>query len=113
MTANRASALRNTMIATVALIGTAVSFGITAAPVHAADTYYTAKLAAPVDGEQRAVLGDTLWTCAGDSCTAPRDTSRPQITCERLAKKFGEVTTFTTPKGALEADKLASCNKKA
>lgn len=105
MTANRFTALRATMIAAAALIGTT-------APAYAADAYYTAKLAAPVASEQRAVLGDTLWTCTGDSCSAPRDTSRPQVTCERLAKKFGEVTSFTTPKGALEADKLASCNKK-
>lgn len=108
----RSSAVRSTMIAAVALMGSVATFGVTASPVHAAEAYYTAKLAAPVTGQQRAVLGDTLWTCSGDSCSAPRDTSRPQITCERLARKFGDVTAFTTPKGDLEADKLATCNKK-
>ena len=113
MTAIRTNVLRNTMIATAALIGTVATFGVTTTPVRAAETYYTAKLAAPVDGEQRAVLGDTMWTCAGDSCTAPRDTSRPKITCERLVKKFGEVSSFATPKGELSGKKLAGCNAKA
>ncbi|MDE2561953.1 MAG: hypothetical protein KGL48_06845 [Sphingomonadales bacterium] len=113
MTALSTNLFRNTMIATAALLGTVGSFGLTAAPVRAADAYYTAKLATPVSGAQQAVLGDALWSCAGDTCTGTRDTSRPQVTCERLAGKFGEVTTFATPKGELEADQLAKCNKKA
>jgi len=113
MSAISTNVLRNTMIATAALIGTIGSFGLTAAPVRAADAYYTAKLATPVEGAQQAVLGDALWSCAGDSCTGTRDTSRPQITCERLAEKFGTLTSFTSPKGELAADKLAKCNKKA
>lgn len=113
MTAISTNVLRNTMIATAALLGTIGSFGLTASPVRAADAYYTAKLATPIEGAQQAVLGDALWNCAGDSCTGTRDTSRPQITCERLAGKFGEVTAFTTPKGEMAADQLAKCNKKA
>jgi hypothetical protein len=52
-----------------------------------------------------------MWKCAGDQCSAPAQDSRPLMVCQKVAKKFGPVTRFVSPSGALSDDELAKCNQ--
>jgi hypothetical protein len=115
MLALRTSALRPLLPAILALVGTAASFGITAAPARAAapGAFYTVTLAVPLAAPAKMVEGETLWSCAGSECSAARDTSRPAVVCARLARKVGQVTSFVTPKGEMPAEDLARCNTAA
>lgn len=110
MTALNNGALRHFLPAALALAGTALSFGVTATPSHAAATYYSATLAAPLAATKRFMNGDTPWSCTGSECTGARDTSRPAVVCARLVKKVGPVTRFATPEGELAAEDLTKCN---
>ena len=105
--------IRTATIALVALIGSAVGFTATTSTAHAeTGAFYTAKLATPVKSLQHIALGDTVWSCEGGECHAPRDTSRTVVTCERLATKLGGVASFTAQGGALGDDDLTKCNHK-
>ncbi len=112
MIAQPTSTLRQLLPAVLALVATAGSFVLTAAPVRAADAnaFYSVTLAAPVAKPAKLMLGDVLWNCAGASCSAAQDTARPVIVCTKLAAKVGQISTFTTPKGELAAEDLARCN---
>ena len=110
-------ATRNTLFAqlfpaVLALVGTAATFAATATPAHAAqaNAYYTVTLAAPVAKPAKLMLGDVLWNCAGDTCSAGQDTARPVVVCTKLAAKVGQVNRFATPKGELAAEDIARCN---
>ncbi|MCA1662561.1 MAG: hypothetical protein LC648_10620 [Novosphingobium sp.] len=97
--------------AAAAILGTALSFGATTAPAHAAlSPYYQAQLATPVTGAARDIQNDVAWKCEGDACRGSEGNSRAEVVCARLARKFGEVTAFTVKGEALEPDKLAKCN---
>ena len=105
--------IRTLAIALAALAGAAGGFAATTSPVHAeTGAYYTAKLATPVKSLTHIALGDTMWSCEGGECHAPRDTSRTVVTCERLATKLGGVASFTAQGGALGDDDLTKCNHK-
>lgn len=104
--------VRHAFIAVVALLGTGIGFGATTAPARAAAPSYTAELAVPVSAPKQIVLGDAFWSCAGTTCHAASDTSRAEVSCARLAGKFGGVARFTSPKGELEGEGLAKCNVK-
>lgn len=110
---NRSNTIRTVTIAFAAMLGTTIGFGATTAPARA-DTgaYYTAKLATPVKSLKTVALGDTVWSCEGGECRAPKDGSRSVITCERLATKLGGVEAFTAQGSALGADELGKCNHK-
>ncbi|MEO0032615.1 MAG: hypothetical protein RIS94_2373 [Pseudomonadota bacterium] len=112
MFARRDGGLGRLVPAVVALALSAGTFALTAQPVRAEGAYYTAALAAPLAAPKQVIEGGLLWHCAGDSCTAARDTSRPAIVCARLARSVGEVARFATPKGDLAAEDLARCNGK-
>ncbi len=112
MIAIQSSAFRQLVPAVLALVGTAASFAFTAAPVRAADanSYYSVTLAAPVAKPAKLMLGDVLWNCAGDTCSAGQDTARPVVVCTKLAAKVGTINKFVTPKGELAAEDMARCN---
>ena len=110
MTALNRSALRQLLPAALALAGTALSFGVTATPSHAAASYYAVTLETPLAAPKRFMNGDTPWACAGNECTAPRDTSRAAVVCARLVKKVGTIARFATPEGELAAEDLTKCN---
>lgn len=112
MIAIRNSAFRQLVPAVLALVGTAASFAVTATPVRAADAnaYYSVTLAAPVAKPAKLMLGDVLWNCAGDTCSAGQDTARPVVVCTKLAAKVGTISKFATPKGELAAEDMARCN---
>ena len=112
MIAIRNSAIRQLLPAVLALVGTAATFAVTATPVRAADSnaYYSVTLAAPVAKPAKLMLGDVLWNCAGDTCSAGQDAARPAVVCTKLAAKVGTISKFATPKGELAAEDMARCN---
>lgn len=112
MTAIQNNAIRQLLPAVLALVGTAASFAVTASPARAADgnAYYSVTLAAPVAKPAKLMLGDVLWNCAGDTCSAGQDTARPVVVCTKLAAKVGTINRFATPKGELAAEDMARCN---
>ena len=79
---------------------------------QAQDAGYRAVLAAPLDAPKREAVDGVLWRCSGDTCVAPRDGSRPLTVCARLARRLGQVVSFSTPSGTLAGDDLARCNAK-
>ena len=87
-----------------ALIGAAV-------PAAAAPVWWSAGLATPLEAPRSAIVNSVMWKCAGDQCSAPAQDSRPLMVCQKVAKKFGPVTRFVSPAGALSADELAKCNQ--
>lgn len=98
----------------MALVWTALSFGLVTAPSPATaqtpgKAFYRAELAQPAT-QTRAIAGDLVWTCQGTSCTANKGTSRPLRVCRDVQRKFGEVVSFTTRNEALPSDQLAKCN---
>jgi hypothetical protein len=112
MNAIRNSAVRQLLPAFLALVGTAASFAVTATPARAADgnAYYSVTLASPVAKPAKLMLGDVLWNCAGDTCSAGQDTARPVVVCTKLAAKVGTINRFATPKGELATEDMARCN---
>ena len=111
MIAIRNSAVRQLIPAVLALVGTAATFAVTATPVRAqGNAYYSVQLAAPVAKPAQMMLGDVLWNCAGDTCSAGQDTARPVVVCTKLAAKVGTINRFATPKGELAAEDMARCN---
>jgi hypothetical protein len=98
----------------LALVWTSLTFGAAVTPAEAKSraVFYTAELAAPAS-EDNAIVGGVVWECTGTTCIAPKTTSsRPKVLCKRVAREFGEITSFTAGDKALEADDLASCNAK-
>jgi hypothetical protein len=109
-TLNR-SPLGSIVFAAAALLGTAVSFGATTSPAHAASgAFYQAQLAAPLDGSKVQVQNGVAWKCEGAECRGSAGGSRAEVVCARLARKFGEVTAFAVQGQDLDAEALAKCN---
>ena len=71
---------------------------------------YAVRLAQPLSGPKQAIIGEVLWKCADDRCTAADAGSRPLVMCQRVAHKFGEVAEFRSAAGDLAAAELAKCN---
>ena len=102
---------RNASVGTLALVYTALTFGVAVAPTTAeaaGTTYYRAELAQPVETGVEVVRG-TAWSCKGTVCVANKANSRPAIVCQRLADKKGEIVSFTIEGEALPAEDLAKC----
>ncbi|MCZ8018263.1 hypothetical protein [Novosphingobium sp.] len=106
---------RTLLAAGLALVGTVTSFAATTNTAHAqsAARVYTATLATAVEAPARKVVNGVQWSCTGTECTGRVDGAAPINTCARVAKAFGQVTKFATPKGEFDADKLARCNAAA
>lgn len=68
-----------------------------------------AKLAAPAAETGRVIADGTVWTCAGDSCTATLTRKANARSCSELAKEVGQVVKF----GDLDETALARCNVRA
>ena len=105
---------RSTRLAAIALAtaATGMAMGLsTATPVAAqGGAYYTATLANAAD-ENRAVAGGVAWVCQGTTCVARKGSSRPLRMCRELQREHGEITAFVADEKALDADKLAQCNR--
>ncbi len=107
-----ANPARAASIGALALVYTALTFGVALAPTPANATtggpYYRAELAQPVETGVEVIRG-TAWSCKGNVCVAGKGTSRPAIMCQRLADKKGNVVSFTIEGEALPAEDLAKC----
>lgn len=102
---------RSLLAAGLAFVGTVLSFSVTTA--HAATNHYSAKLASALPAPQSKVVNDVIWSCAGENCTAPLDGGRAINTCIKVAKTFGQLSSFTGPKGEFSAEDLQRCNAAA
>ena len=110
-TFNSRSSLSQLAFVAAAFVGTALSFGVTTTPAHAAGTaFYEVQLAAPLAGAKTQVLNDVAWKCDGATCRGSQGTSRAEVVCARLARKVGEVASFTAKGEVLDAEGLAKCN---
>ena len=108
--ASRSSLSQLAFIA-AAFVGTALSFGATTSPVQAATTsFYEVQLAAPLNSAKTTVVNDVAWKCDGATCRGSQGTSRAEVVCARLARKVGEVASFTAKGETLDAEGLAKCN---
>lgn len=113
ITATNPSFSRTLVLAGLALFGTVASFSATVSPAQAAGQRYTAKLTTALEAPAKKVVNGVMWHCAGDTCTGAVDGARALNTCVKVAKAFGPVTAFVTPKGELSADDVQSCNAAA
>lgn len=61
---------------------------------------------------QKQLVGSNVWRCADTTCTS---VSKPETTgvtaCREIAKRFGQVSAFTSVDGDLSADQLSKCNE--
>lgn len=102
--------LRTAIVASFA--AAALTFG-GATPSAAQTSGYRAVPVTPATPGARVVVGETLWVCGAEACTAAKSTSRPAIVCEQAAKKVGKLTSFTAAGTAFDEAALAKCNAKA
>ncbi|HEU5482183.1 MAG TPA: hypothetical protein VFU80_03690 [Sphingomicrobium sp.] len=86
------------------------AFALVTTPAAAAT--YRAKPVAPVS-ESRIVARDVLWTCGAVSCVGSTQTGRPLVVCQSLAKKTGELASFTVEGRPIAAAELDRCNASA
>ena len=110
-----ANTARNATVGGLALVYTALTFGVATAPTPALASdgvYYRAELAQPVESKTEIVRG-TAWSCKGTVCVARKSNSRPVIVCQRVAKELGDVKSFTVKGETIAEDKLAKCQGKA
>jgi hypothetical protein len=75
--------------------------------------YYAATpVAAPAKASL--VTRETLWKCAGGTCTAAaKANARDAIVCELVAREVGKLSGFRANGADFDADALAKCNAKA
>ena len=110
-TFNPRSALSQLAFVAAAFVGTALSFGVTASPAHAAGgSFYEVQLATPLASAKTEVMSGVAWKCEGATCRGSQGTSRAEIVCARVARKLGEVASFSAKGEALDAEGLAKCN---
>lgn len=102
---------RTLITAALAIAGTFATFSVTTTPARAATSgAYAAVLVTPLAAPRREIVDGTVWHCEGDRCAAPADGARAQAVCGKVARRFGPVTSFATPQGALSAEQLTRCN---
>ncbi|HPE47707.1 MAG TPA: hypothetical protein PLR76_04890 [Hyphomonas sp.] len=78
-----------------------------AAPAFAAT--FTFETAQPLAKDHYTLEG-AVWTCDGTTCTG--DLNRKKITvvmCKKIAKKTGEIVSFTSKDFELSAEDLEAC----
>ena len=94
--------------ASLGLVATAAvaSLTLAGAPAEARTNgfFYSVELAEPV-------AAGVAWACQGTTCVARKGSSRPLRMCRELQREHGEITAFVADEKALDADKLAQCNR--
>ncbi len=103
---------RNLILAGLAFFGTVSGFAATTSPAQGAARggAYVASLAHPLEAPKQQILDGALWRCEGSTCSAPASGGRAVLACNRIARTFGEVARFETPRGELTAEDLTRCN---
>jgi hypothetical protein len=102
---------RTLFAAALAIVGTVVSFSATTSAAQAAGAY-SARLAAPLAEARQEILSGAVWKCQAETCTGTDNGSSPANNCARVAKTFGRVASFASPRGELSAEQLERCNAK-
>lgn len=70
---------------------------------------YRAGLATPVTATL--IVKDLRWACIGDSCSALRTGTSPDVNvCAAVARKLGPVTSFSAGNETFDAAALQKCN---
>ena len=87
-------------------------FALSPAEAHAGTAFYHATLVSPFAEPKKEIIDGVLWSCAGDACSGTKSGSRPVIVCGRLARRVGEIASFSAAGDVLDASKLAACNKR-
>ena len=59
------------------------------------------------------ILRDTVWKCGDAGCAGSRSNSRPATVCALLARKVGNLRSFSVNGEALGAFDLEKCNARA
>lgn len=103
---------RNRSTITIAVASTLVALAAPAYAERPNGSYYTAIEANP-QGRDSAIISDTIWHRTANGLRGPRAGSRPEIVCAQVARKFGELRSFSADGVAFDADRLASCNLRA
>ena len=105
---------RTLLTAGLALVGTVLSFSVTASPAFANTAPgYKATLSTAIEAPTKKVVNGAMWKCSGANCSGTIDSSRPLTTCVKLVKAFGPVSEFVTPKGEFSAEEIQRCNAAA
>ncbi|MEP7223217.1 MAG: hypothetical protein ABI673_11200 [Novosphingobium sp.] len=78
-------------------------------PAEASAAEWSAKLSAPLPAPRQAIVNSVLWKCAGDTCVAPDQGSRPVLVCRSVSRAFGPVARFASSSGELAAEDLSRC----
>ena len=105
---------RTLLTAGLALVGTVLSFSVTATPAFAGTAPgYKATLSSAIEAPAKKVVNGAMWKCAGADCAGTEDGSRPITTCVKVVKAFGPVSEFVTPKGQFSAEEIQRCNAAA
>ena len=110
---NSQSLSRSLLAAGLALAGTVLSFSATTTQAQAGTAGYSAKLATALEAPKSKVVNGVVWNCAGDACRGAVDGSAPRNVCVKIAKNFGQLSSFTSPKGEFSAEDLQRCNAAA
>lgn len=97
-------------IAQAGVIAAALAFAPGAVAAKAG-YFYSVELAQPVAKPTTTVAGGVAWACEGTSCVARKGSSRPLRMCRELQREHGAIASFTANEEALDADKLAQCNR--
>jgi hypothetical protein len=84
---------------------------IALAPAATAATYSATPANAPTAA--RIIARDISWSCDQGGCRGVTSESRPLVLCQALAKKAGQLVSFTVDGRDLAADQLAKCNSAA
>lgn len=110
----RPNPVRQAAVVGVAMFTTALTFGAALAPAPAqaqSGVYYRATLAQPVEKRTEIIRGGT-FICSGTICVGTKANSRPELVCERLAREFGTLASFSANGTEIEGEALAACGTK-
>jgi hypothetical protein len=89
-----------------------LAFALMSTPALAAAPHFQAE-AVVQPAKSKVALRDTLWNCAGATCSAHESSSRPAIVCAVLARQIGALRSFSVKGEALGAAELERCNGRA
>lgn len=95
--------------AVLAAMAVGLTLSPTAISAQAPAARFTAELAAPV-ADARVVAGGIAWRCAGTTCSAPVNGTRPLRVCRELSRELGQVVSFSAGDAAMDEADLARCN---
>ncbi len=101
------------MVRSISIFAAAATIMMAAAPALAQMPAYRAVPVMAAKVAQNVVVGDTLFKCTPDGCTAQTASARPAILCAQAVKKVGKLDSFMVGGVAFDADALAKCNAKA